>query len=101
MQCWHEGRERFRHELFWVLGGIPKPNTNASFEYYIIPASVMAKNVVEAHQLWLKSPGVKDQDHKENTVRTVYLPPHKSSYSSLNINKYRDRWNLIEQKLRA
>jgi hypothetical protein len=48
----------FGKNFFWVLGGIPKRNTNASFEYYIIPASVMAKNVVEAHQLWLKSPGV-------------------------------------------
>ena len=91
----------FGENFFWVLGGIPKPNTNENFEYYIIPASVMAKNVVEAHQLWLKSPGVKGQDHKDNTVRTVYLPPYKSSYSNLDISKYRDRWDLIEQKLRA
>jgi uncharacterized cupin superfamily protein len=91
----------FGKNFFWVLGGIPKPNTNASFEYYIIPASVMAKNVAEAHQLWLMSPGVKGQERNDSTVRTVYLPPYKSAYSNLDISKYRDRWDLIEQKLRA
>ena len=100
MQCWYEGEKDFGQNFFWVLGSIPKPNTNDSFEYYIIPASIMAKSIVEAHQLWLKTPGVKGQKHKENTVRTVYLPPNKSSFSNLDISKYRDRWDLIEQKLK-
>lgn len=91
----------FWPNFFWVLGGIPKPNTSTNFEYYIIPASVMAKNVVEAHQLWLKSPGVKGKKHKDNTVRTVYLPPFKSTCSDFDLSKYRDRWDLIEQKLRV
>ena len=90
----------FGKKFFWVLGGIPQPNTNADFEYYIIPASVMAKHIVEAHRLWLASPGVKGQEHKDSSVRIVHLPPHESSYSKLNLNKYRDRWDLIEQKLR-
>jgi hypothetical protein len=87
-------------DFFWVLGGIPRPNTKANFEYYVIPASVMAKNVVEAHQLWLKSPGAKGQQHKENTVRTAPLPPRKS-FSGWDISEYYDRWDLIEAKLRA
>lgn len=70
----------FGENFFWILGGIPKPDTNVSFEYYIIPASVTAKSVVESNQLWLKSPGKKGQDHKANDVRNVYLPPCKSSY---------------------
>lgn len=90
----------FGENFFWVLGGIPKPDTNAGFEYYIIPASIMTKNVVEAHKLWLSSPGIKGQEHKENTVRTVHLPPFKS-FSGWDISEYRDQWNLIEQKLRA
>jgi len=92
--------KNFGENFFWVLGGIPKPNTKANFEYYIIPASVMAKNVVAAHQLWLKSPGVNGQEHKDNTVRTVHLPPHKS-LSGWDISEYLDRWDLIETKLRA
>ncbi len=91
----------FGPNFFWALGGIPKPNTNANFEYYIIPSSVMAKKVVEGNQLWLKSPGVKGQKHKDNAIRIVYLPPYKSAYSDFDLRKYRDRWDLIEQKLRA
>ncbi len=89
----------YGQNFFWVLGGIPKPDTKADFQYYIIPSSILAKNVVEAHQLWLKTPGVKGQKHKENSVRTVHLPPYKSSYSSLDLIKYRNRWDLIEEKL--
>lgn len=85
--------------FFWVLGGIPEPNTQADFEYYIIPSPILAKNVAEAHQLWLKTPGVKGQKHKDNSVRTVHLPPYKSRYSSLDLSEYRKRWDLIEEKL--
>lgn len=91
----------FGENFFWVLGGIPlSEDENSKFEYYIIPASEVAKNVNEAHQLWLKSPGVKGQKHKENDVRTIHLPPHKS-FSGWDISEFRNRWDLIEQKLRA
>ncbi len=36
----------FGENFFWVLGGIPKPNSNKNFEYYVIPALVMAKNIL-------------------------------------------------------
>lgn len=90
----------FGEHFFWVLGGIPEPNTGKQFEYYVIPASIMARNVAEAHQAWLKSLGAKGQAHKDNTVRTVHLPPHKS-FSGWDISKYLNRWDLIENKLRA
>ena len=90
----------FGPNFFWVLGGIPEPNTDSNFEYFIIPSAIMAKKVAEANRLWLKTPGVKGQKHKTNSVRTVYLPPYKSAYSDLNLNKYRNRWDLIEKKLR-
>ncbi len=96
-----KSEKEFGPNFFWVLGGIPKPNTNPRFEYFIIPSSVMAKNVVKAHQLWLRSPGVKGQKHKDNTVRIVYLPPYKSGYSDFDLSKYRDRWDLIEKILRS
>lgn len=65
----------FGENFFWVLGGIPTPDTSVDFEYYIIPAPVMAKNVAEAHERWLVSPGAKGQAHSDSKVRTVYLPP--------------------------
>ena len=87
-------------DFFWVLGGIPIPGTNKDFEYYIIPSQEMAQNVYRAHQLWLMTPGMKGQAHKDNKVRTVHLPPHKS-VNGWDISEYRDRWDLIESKLRA
>src|SRR2546430_13167046 len=86
--------------FFWVLGGIPVPESDRPFEYYVIPSEVMAKNVSEAHELWLSTPGKKGEAHKDNPVRTVHLPPHKS-LSGWDISFYRDRWDLIEAVLNA
>ena len=89
----------FGNNFFWVLGGIPQPHTEDNFEYYIIPSAVMAENVSEAHQLWLVTPGKKGQAHKDNTIRTVHLPPYKS-ISGWDISEYRERWDLIEERLK-
>src|SRR5207244_2000061 len=86
--------------FFWVLGGIPLAGSDRPFEYYIIPSETMAKNVSEAHELWLSTPGKKGQSHKDNTVRTVHLPPYKS-FSGWDISIYRDRWDFIEEVLNA
>ena len=88
----------FGPSFFWVLAGIPYPEQDAPFEYYIIPAKVMASNVLAAYQLWLKTLGAKGQSHNPNSVRTVHLPPRKS-LSGWDISKYRDKWKLIEQRL--
>jgi hypothetical protein len=90
----------FGENFFWVLGGIPKPNTSKNFEYYIIPASIMARHVREDHQRWLNSPGARGQAHKDNTVRIVPLPPHRSSIG-WDVSQFLNRWDLIEEKLRA
>jgi hypothetical protein len=90
----------FGKNFFWILGGIPKHNSSDSFKYYIIPASIMAKNIQKGHSLWLNTPGVKGQKHLDNKVRTVPLPPYKS-ISGWNIKKYLNRWDLIENKLKV
>jgi hypothetical protein len=86
--------------FFWVLGGIPLAGSDKAFEYYIIPSCDMAKNVAEAHELWLSTPGKTGQAHKDNKVRTVHLPPYKS-FSGWDISAYRERWDLIENVLNA
>ena len=68
----------FGENFFWVLGGIPKPDQHVEFEYYIIPSSEMARNVSEAHAMWLATPGRNGQPHKDNNIRTVHIPPRKS-----------------------
>lgn len=88
----------FGKNFFWVLGGIPKPDQQHEFEYYIIPSSVMAKNVSEGHALWLATLGKNGQPHKDNAVRTVHIPP-KKSFSGWDISQFKNRWDLIESKL--
>jgi hypothetical protein len=91
--------KNFGPNFFWVLSGLPKPGTDAAQEYFVIPAAEMAKHVSEGHHQWLNTPGKKGQAHKDNTVRTVTLPPRKS-FSGWDISPYRNRWDLIEAKLR-
>lgn len=88
----------FGKNFFWILGGIPKPESKLPFEYYVIPAKMMAKNIVQSHQLWLKTPGKNNRAHQENSIRTVHIPPRKS-FSGWDISKYRDQWDLIGKAL--
>jgi hypothetical protein len=88
----------FGPSFFWVLGGIPSPEQDAPFEYFIIPAREMARNVSAATEQWLATPGAQGQAHQDSTVRTVHLPPHKS-FSGWSIKKYANKWELIEKRL--
>ena len=88
----------FGENFFWVLGGIPKPESKADFVYYIIPSSVMAREISKAHRAWLDVPGKKGQEHNDNTIRTVNLPPH-TAMTGWDVSEFQNRWDLIEQKL--
>lgn len=90
----------FGPTFFWVLAGIPAPDSQRAFEYFVIPSEAMAANVSKAHDLWLKTPGAKGQAHRDSKVRTVHLPPHVS-FSGWEISRYLNRWDLIEQKMKA
>lgn len=90
----------FGGNFFWVLGGIPEPESNSNFVYYVIPSSVMAREVSKGHRLWRETPGKMGQEHNENKVRTVTLPPYKS-ITGWDISEYQDRWDLIESVLKA
>ena len=61
----------FGPRFFWVLGGIPSPDSAAPFEYFIIPAADMARNVSAFHKRWLATPGKNGRQHKDSSVRAV------------------------------
>ena len=90
----------FGDNFFWVLGGIPEPESDSAFVYYIIPSSVMAREISKAHRAWLETPGKKGQEHNDNAIRTVYLPPFKSPLTGWDVSEYQNRWGLIENKLK-
>ena len=87
-------------KFFWVLAGIPEPGSKAEFEYFIIPAAEMAKNVAEYHQNWLTTPGKAGQPHKDNTVRAVAVGPGGPSYF-WSVEPFKNQWQLLEQELDA
>jgi hypothetical protein len=89
----------FGPTFFWVLGGIPHPNTQEKFVYYVIPSAVMASNVNRAHELWLADLGKNGQVRNDSTMRTVPIPPHVS-YSGWSIAEFKNRWDLIEDHLK-
>ena len=93
-----KAEKHFGNNFFWILGGIPLPDQNAEFEYYIIPSKVMSKNTIESNEIWLNTLGKKGQKHNANSIRTVMLPP-KKLLNGWNILEYKDRWDLIDRKL--
>lgn len=88
----------FGPSFFWILAGIPEPGSEAAFEYFVIPSADMAGNVSEFHARWLAAPGKNDRAHKDSAVRAVNVPPN--AYPHLwTITPYRDRWDLIAERL--
>jgi len=91
--------EKYYGENFvWVLAGIPLAHSREEFLYYIIPSKIMAEKVTQGHKIWLNTPGLHGQKHNDTTIRTILLPPqiHPGNW---DLNNYRNRWDLIEEKL--
>ena len=99
VQVGKKSEKDFGKNFIWVLGGIPLPNSKHEFEFYIIPSNEVAKNVTESYNIWLKTPGQKGQQHIDNKMRTILLPPH-SNVNGWNIEEYKNRWDIIEKLLK-
>ena len=84
--------------FFWVLAGIPTPDQNVPFEFFIIPSKVMAKNVHARHATWLVTPGKDGRPHKDSSVRAVAVSKGVNE-CHWPVLAYRDKWDLIERKL--
>ena len=95
-----KAERNFGDNFFWVLAGIPDVDHNYDFEYFIIPSSELSEHVREGHQSWLDALGKKGQKHNDSAVRTVILPPGKA-FDGWDITEYRNRWDLLAQKLNA
>ena len=86
--------------FFWVLAGIPMPEAKAGFVYYVIPSRDMARNVSKSYEIWWKTPKRDGGSHnRDSTFRCVDLPP-QTNMNEWSLDPYRDRWGLIENKLR-
>ena len=90
----------FGPSFFWILAGIPTPESDQTFQYFIIPSKEMAENVSTRHDLWLNTPGSKGQAHRDSKIRIVHLPPTRSS-NEWDISQYLNRWDIIEDALKT
>jgi hypothetical protein len=85
--------------FIWVLAGVPYNNTDNEHEYYIIPSSVVAKNVKEGHDKWLNTLGKGGKVHNPTSMRIIDLPP-KISFAGWSVEQYKNRWDIIEELLK-
>ena len=94
-----KAERNYGDNFFWILGGIPTPEMDdQTFHYFIIPAPEMSRRIKIDFETWIKQPGVRKKHDPDNKFRTVTLPPHKS-ISGWDISEYKNKWELIEQKL--
>jgi len=59
---------------------------------------VLSANISATHQNWLKTPGKNGRKHKDNSMRTIKIPP-KTTALGWSIAEYENRWDLIDAKL--
>ncbi len=89
-----KAEKNYGSNFFWILGGIPGPDSKEIFSYYIIPASEMAMNIKESHQIWEKALGKKGQVRNKSDFRAIRMPPSKC-LNGWDIQQYLNRWDLI------
>ena len=71
-----------------------------SWDYYIVPAKIVAKNVREAHKKWLNTLGRYGQKHNDNLVRVFRVKPSKwcpAWFTQDLINKYKNNLSALEK----
>ncbi|MFM7204108.1 MAG: hypothetical protein ACKO6N_25280 [Myxococcota bacterium] len=86
--------------FFWIIAGIPLPNTSDPFRYFVIPSHIMADHVSELHKKWLREPGNKGQPRRDSRIRVVGVDAKAGPYV-WNVTAYEDRWDLIDAALKA
>ena len=85
--------------FIWVLSGIPQPDSDHRFIYYVIPSKEVAHHVADGHRRWLSELGKGGRVRQDSGIRTIHIPP-KVSYTGWNIAEYENRWDIIEHLLR-
>jgi hypothetical protein len=90
-----KSQKEYVESFFWVLAGIPEPDREGDFVYYIIPSRDMAKNMKEQHAVWVSKPGRNGRPHDASTkFRSLVLPPGEN-HNGWKVDEYKNRWDLI------
>ena len=97
-----KAENNYGDNFFWILGGIPRIEDENKFIYFVIPSPEMAKNITRIHQNWMDTPAKDGSKHNFTTMRSVDIPPRQIKQENLrwDISEYKNRWDLIEDKLK-
>lgn len=94
-----KSQKDFGSNFFWILAGIPLPDSGKEFQYFVVPSSELARAVTESFDLWARSPGAKGQKRNSSTtVRAIQLPPRVEA-SGWSLEPFRGGWNRIVNTL--
>jgi hypothetical protein len=94
-----KSQRNFGESFFWILAGIPEPDSDMGFEYFVVPSSEIARAVTTSFDRWANSPGVKGQRHDSSTkIRTLYLPP-RTEADGWSLEPFRSGWDRILRAL--
>jgi len=70
------------------------------WDYYIVPAKIVARSVKEASEFWLKTPGKNGQKHNDSSVRLFRARPSKwcpSWFTQELIDSYKNNISALEK----
>jgi hypothetical protein len=94
-----KAEREYAQGFFWVLVGVPMDSQDGRIQYYIIPSSIMAPNVIECFKMWSEAKGQFGLIHDpENTIRSVRLPPHRNR-NGWELSKYLGAWHFVDEQL--
>ena len=93
-----KAEKNYGENFIWILAGIPEPESDKDFEYYIVPSSLISENVKKEFDVWMNTPGKKGQSHNDSNVRVIKLPPYNTN-SSWKIDQFKNQWSIIEDLL--
>jgi hypothetical protein len=80
--------------LFYAFVDLEKPDAPVT---YVMPSAVAASVVKHTHADWLATPGSKGQARNDNTMRRIRPAyPDSPKYAAGWLEKWRERWDLIE-----
>jgi hypothetical protein len=95
-----KAERQYGEAFFWVLAGIPEPDSQLPFRYFVIPCADMATNVAGLHRQWLAEPGKLGQPRNDSSIRAVAVAGGAAKYF-WNVEQYENQWQLIESVLDA
>lgn len=69
---------------------------------FVIPSQIVADAVRTSHQIWMETPGVKGQAHKETDMRRIRpnYPFDVPGFFNGWMDQYREEWGLLQDAVR-